>query len=311
MSTTPAIVPTRLSFGQRTRVALLRGVMLVFKLTTLFRRSPVPRGARSEHRYGDHRDQTLEVIDPVAGVPERAPVIYIHGGGWIAGKKELYTRDLYFLAERGHRVFNLEYPLAPENPHPGVLRSLLKALDWIVERHPEVTEAHFMGDSAGGNLVTMLGLLSHNPELIRDVDPNASPRTAVSCISIISIYGVLDRLSWIRNGFPLASAMLESYAGKAAFEVQVLPELAITPMDLKFDAVPPTYLCAGTEDELCDSTRMFGEAIKGSVNEVQLEIFTGEKHGFFNMSWRPASQKMREQILAFTARHQPAPNAGA
>ncbi|MCP4037675.1 MAG: alpha/beta hydrolase [bacterium] len=305
MSTSP-IAPTPLSPAQRLRVFLLRAVIALLKLITSFRKKPAPSSI-TQHRYGDHRAQILEVIPGKAGSPERAPIVYVHGGGWIAGKKELYTDDLYFLAEQGHPVFNLEYPLAPESPHPGILRSLLLALEWIREHHPEVTHAHFMGDSAGGNLVTMLGLLSHNPELIRDIDANAQSRTAVSCISIISIYGVLDRLSWIRNGFPLSGAMLEAYGGKAAFEEQVGPELAITPMDLKFDAVPPIYLCAGTKDELCDSTRILAERVEENGNEVQLEIFDGERHGFFNLTWRPASQEIRRQILAFAERHQPKP----
>ncbi len=35
-------------------------------------------------------------------------MIYIHGGGWIACSKELYTADLYFLAEQ-HGFFNLSW----------------------------------------------------------------------------------------------------------------------------------------------------------------------------------------------------------
>jgi len=298
-----SIAPRSIRLTQRFGVWFLRALMAVFKWSLPFRSKPPAPGPVTTHRYGDHPDETLQYIPRKPGTTLRTPVVYIHGGGWIAGKKELYTGDLFFLADLGHPVFNLEYPLAPENPHPAILRSLLRALEWIRENHPEIERAHFMGDSAGGNLATMLGLLSHNPELIRDVDPASMPQTALSCQSVVSLYGVLDRLSWIENKFPLSRVMLESYAGKAAFEPEVPPDLAITPMDLKFDVVPPCYLVAGSEDQLCDSTKRFAERLEGSANEVMLEIYEGEQHGFFNMSWREASQKMRAQVAAFLERH--------
>lgn len=306
-----AIQPTSLTLGKRFGVILLRAVMLIFKWTIRFRRVPPAPGPVTTHRYGEHRDETLQFIPRKPGSAEREPVVYIHGGGWIAGQKELYTGDLFFLADQGHPVFNLEYPLAPENPHPAILRSLLLALEWVRENHPEYESAHFMGDSAGGNLATMLGVLSRNPELIRDIDSSALPRTALSCRSVVSLYGVLDRLSWIENKFPLSRVMLESYAGRAAFEEEVTPDLAITPMDLKFDSIPPCYLVAGTEDQLCDSTRLFAERLEGRSSEVMLEIFEGEQHGFFNLSWRPASQRMRGQIVEFLKRHDASAAAGA
>ena len=110
-------------------------------------------------------------------------MVYVHGGGFIAGRMESYTRFLSFLAEAGHPVFNLEYPPAPENPHPGILRSLLGAMDWIEEHHPELGAFHLMGDSAGGNLAMMLGLLAANPGLIADVDPGARPGASPGCVA--------------------------------------------------------------------------------------------------------------------------------
>jgi acetyl esterase len=299
------IQPTSLSIGQRFGVVVLRIVMSLFKLTLRFRKQPKPPGPISLHRYGEHPDETLQYIPRKPGTPARPAVVYIHGGGWIAGKKELYTGDLFFLSDHGYPVFNLEYPLAPENPHPSILRSLLRALSWIRENHPECETVHFMGDSAGGNLATMLGTLCRNPESIREIDPSGTPRTALGCHSVVSLYGVLDRLSWIDNKFPLSRVMLEAYAGKAAFEEQVPPALAITPMDLKFDSIPPCYLVAGTKDQLCDSTRIFAKRLEGVSSEVVLSIFEGEQHGLFNTSWRPASQKLRVEVLEFLSRNDP------
>lgn len=302
---TRSIQPTSINLGQRFEVSLIRGAMGMFKLISRLRKHPTPPAPVSLHSYGEHRAETLQYIPRKPGSPERAAVVYLHGGGWIAGKKELYTSDLFFLADQGYPVFNLEYPLAPENPHPAILRSLLRALEWIRQNHPECESVHFMGDSAGGNLAMMLGLLSRNPESIREINPSGTPRTALGCHSVVSLYGVLDRLSWIDNKFPMSRVMLGSYGGKAAFEREVAPNLAITPMDLKFDSVPPCYLVAGTKDQLCDSTRIFAKRLEGETSEVLVGIFEGEKHGFFNFSWRPAYQQLRAEILDFLLRNDP------
>jgi acetyl esterase/lipase len=282
------------------RVWALRVVVRVFfGLSQLRRRPARPPGALTLHRYGDHPAENLESIEPRPGSPRRSPIVYIHGGGWIAGRKESYTRYLSFLGEVGHPIYNLEYPLAPENPHPGILRSLLRALDWIHEKHPEVEGVHLMGDSAGGNLVMMLGLFATNPELMTAVDPERKTGFPIRCKSVVSLYGVLDRLSWIEDGFPGADVMLRSYAGEAAFEPEVGPELAITPMDLDFTAAPPTLLAVGTEDQLHRSSLIFAERLAAGPGKVVLKEYPGEGHAFFNLGKTHSDDELGADILEF------------
>jgi acetyl esterase len=301
------IPPTPISLGQRAGVSTLRALMAIFKLSTSLRSHPTPPGTISFRDYGPHRDERLEYIPRLPGSPERAAVIYIHGGGWIAGKKELYTSDLFFLAEAGHPVFNLEYPMAPENPHPGMLLCLLGAMRWIRHQYPEIVDGvHFMGDSAGGNLALMMGVLARNPHLIKDFDSGEGESSPGPCHSVVSLYGVLDRLSWLKNGFPGSRLMLDCYGGKAAFEQEVGPDLAITPMDLEFEAHPPSFLTAGTADQLCESSQICADRLRKGSGVVLHKEFAGERHGFFNFKGRSAYSELRSDILGFLAEHDPA-----
>ncbi len=286
-------------------VRLMRVVIpFVFWIGRLLRRPPKPPRGVSPHVYGSHDDERLEYIAARAGAPERAAVVYIHGGGWIGGRKESYTRFLSFLAEAGYPVFNIEYPLAPEHPHPGILRSLFQALDWIRDKHPEIGGYHVVGDSAGGNLAMMVGLLATNPPLLAHVDPLRS-ELPLRCHSVVSLYGVLDRLSWIEDGFPGAETMLESYGGRAAFEAEVGPELAITPNDLSFDAAPPTLLAAGTKDELCRSSQIFAQRLAAGPGKVVHKEYPGEAHGFFNFGRSRHDAELRADMLAFLEAEDP------
>ena len=298
----PVVEPRQANLTVRATRAL---VAVVFGATQLLRRPPRPPGAVTESAYGPDPAEKLELIAPRVGAPPRAPIVYLHGGGWIAGRKESYTRYLSFLAEAGYPIFNVEYPLAPENPHPGILRSVLRALDWIRENYPAYTGFHAMGDSAGGNLAMMIGLLAANPELVRDVDPERGEGVGLPCHSVVSLYGVLDRLTWIEDGFPGATNMLDSYGGQAAFEPSVGRELALTPLDLDFEIAPPTLLAVGTEDPLRRSSQLFAERLRKGTSRVVHEEYAGEAHGFFNLGRSKSDAQLRADIYDFLEAEDP------
>jgi len=298
-----ALSPTPLGLKRRIGLLAARLIMAFFVLLNRLRPAPSWSEGVSHHRYGADPAETLEHIPRKAGSPERAPVVFIHGGGWIVGNKELYTRELLVFAEAGHPVFNIGYPVAPENPHPGILLSLLDALRWIRREHPSFDAVHLMGDSAGGNLAMMLGILCHNPHLITDLNGDPTANAPLRCLSAVSLYGILDRLSWLRTGFPGADLMLECYAGLAAFEEQVGPDLAITPMDLDFESHPPSFLIAGEKDRLCESTRLCASRLAQGTGAVSSKIYAGEIHGFFSMSWRPHYAELKIDVLKFVQAH--------
>ncbi|MCH2171975.1 alpha/beta hydrolase [Myxococcota bacterium] len=293
--------PRTLRPTQRLGLLAWRTMMRTFGLLTGLRNRSL-RERISEHAYGPHPSERIERIEPSGESPSKTPVVYVHGGGWICGNKEMYSGELLFLAEAGYPVFNVEYPLAPERPHPHMLLSLLASLAWIREQYPETQEVHLMGDSAGGNLASMLGILVSNPGLILALDPAVSLNLP-EARSVVSIYGVLDRLSWIEEGFPGAALMMECYVGPEGLEAEIGPEIAVTPMDLEFEQLPPTFIGVGSKDQLAESSRLCAEHLAKNFEPVDYQVYPGEAHGFFNRSGRPACQALRRDILDFFAKH--------
>ncbi len=169
MSRATTSFQTPLSLSDRINVALWKNALTPF--FSFIGGIPAPRERVSELRYGDLKDEKLDIITPASGIPERVPVVFIHGGGRISGSKgRFYNLPLLGLADAGHRVFSLNYPLAPELPHPFALRSLLRALVTLKSQGHLSRGMHLVGDSAGGNLAVMLGLIIKNPALLRLVD---------------------------------------------------------------------------------------------------------------------------------------------
>jgi acetyl esterase len=93
-----------------------------------------------------------------AGLETPAPLlVYLHGGGWVAGSIETHDPFCRLLSEAGRTlILSVEYRRAPENRYPAALGDTLVALRWAFE-HAENYEADphrvsLGGDSAGGNL---------------------------------------------------------------------------------------------------------------------------------------------------------------
>jgi acetyl esterase len=287
--------PTPLNIGQHLSVA---GVRTFFGAVTgalrLLRGSP--RGWRTV-RYGLHRDEILDVRR-VEG-RTRSPVVFYHGGGWMMGTKDFYSHDLCFLGEAGFPVFNVEYPKAPEHPHPWILRSVLKSLAFVRKSFDDGAAVHVMGDSAGGNLAVMAAILAGNPEFIPAVDPDFDAATLPKILSATSIYGVMDRGTCLGTGLPGGHTMIEAYGGSGCLGETVDAAHAITPMDLAFANHPPCFLGCGDKDIVLPSTHIYAARLAEAGHPATVRIYPNATHGYFNFPEGKTKMQSQQDIAAF------------
>jgi acetyl esterase/lipase len=86
-----------------------------------------------------------------------AALLFLHGGGWVAGSLETHDGVCRRLAEAsGRTVFALDYRLAPEHPAPAALGDARACLDWLIAQADALgidpARIAVAGDSAGGSL---------------------------------------------------------------------------------------------------------------------------------------------------------------
>jgi acetyl esterase/lipase len=288
---------THLDLVERFGVGVWRHALV--PMFGILRGGSAPEGRVRELRYDAHADAVMDLY-AASATPARSPVVFIHGGGWISGSKgRFYHRPLLGLADAGHPVYSVNYPLAPESPHPGPLRSLLGALA-VLRREHGVERVHLAGDSAGGNLATMLGFVLESSELMRKV--NGSPSfdgPLPQVLSVASLYGVLDRTSWLEDGFPSARLFLKSYAGAGALEPGCTPEVPITPMDIpSLITKTPTFIGVGTKDKLARSSRIYAEHLGAQGAPVTYKTYDGADHGFYCFA-EPQGDALRADVCRF------------
>jgi len=99
----------------------------------------------------------------VPGADPARRLLWIHGGGWVAGTLAGYRHQVEALSRvTGMAVLAVDYRLAPEHPYPAGLDDCVTAWMWLLENGPggpgAPGVAMLAGDSAGGNLTFALML---------------------------------------------------------------------------------------------------------------------------------------------------------
>lgn len=265
-----------MTFKDKAGVFFWRKMMM--PLISIIGGKKYPLGKVKEFSYGSLIDEKLDFIAPSTSSKKHIAIVHIHGGAWIAGSKgNFYSKPLMKFSNAGYPIFSLNYPLAPEQQHPYLLRSLLKAFVWIKKNYPEYDTIHLIGDSAGGNLAMMLGIYLSNPELLKILDTlNANEMPKIK--SIVDIFGVNDRISWIEDAFPSAKLFNKVYV-----ENTTTPNIPLFPMDFKhIENLPPLFVVGAGNDKLLRSSKIWAEHIGKSFKDVQFKIYEGAAHGFFS-----------------------------
>jgi acetyl esterase/lipase len=149
--------------------------------------------------YGVHPEtgQLLlaDLWQPPAGVARsRLGVIYVHGGAWRMGEKDMGTGWIFRrLASQGHVIMDIDYTLAPASDVPGMVQDVKRAVIWLkrngVEYGVDARRIVLMGASAGGHLALLAAYTANDPVLQPD---GSAVDTALR--GVVSFYGPADFL---------------------------------------------------------------------------------------------------------------------
>jgi acetyl esterase/lipase len=219
---------------------------------------------------------SVRVHRPSGPASTRPGVLWIHGGGYVAGAASMDDRLARTTAEKtGALVASVEYRLAPEDPHPAALDDCFAALEWLATRD-DVDQRRIVvvGISAGGGLAAALSLRW------RDAG-------RIDLAGQVLVYPMLDDRTVPRStatsarGWPPEDNAFgwRSYLGREPGDEGVSPYAAPARCD-DFSHLPPTWIGVGSADLFHDEDVDYAMRLRDAGVPTQLEVVAGAFHGF-------------------------------
>jgi len=233
---------------------------------------------------------------------DQQPVmLYFHGGWFNAGSLETHDTPLRQLTNLTQStIISVTYRLAPEHPFPAGLNDCVFATKWIIENATLLrinpNKIIIAGDSAGGALAATV-----------------TRKFREKVMAQLLIYPVTDNAlnspSWMefQNG-----PLLNLKGGIQAWD-WYLPTAAdrnnpdaIPLLADDLEALPPTYIAVAEYDPLKDEAIQYAEKLNVKGVPIQLKLYEGTTHGFFQMGGLINEAKtLMQDLAAFINRYTP------
>jgi acetyl esterase/lipase len=108
--------------------------------------------------YGSHERQKLDLYEPQEPNDAKKAVVFIHGGGWETGSKNLHRFIGRSWAQRDCVVAIPNYRLAPDFNYPDQMEDVSGSISWLRNNHEGFDGEIFLaGHSAGAHLASLVG----------------------------------------------------------------------------------------------------------------------------------------------------------
>jgi len=243
-------------------------------------------------------DFDVRIVRPQGSTGLLPVVLYMHGGGWILGSwitHDLLTRRLAVGANAA--VAFVEYSRAPEAKYPVQIEQCYAAARWIMEQGAgsgfDTTRIAVAGDSAGGNMSTVLALMAKRRGDVRFVHQSLYyPMTDATAEDSESLrkfkdgpYGSAEGLAWFWSSY-LAS-------GESRSDIFVSP-LRATLSDL--EGLPPALVIVDENDALRDQGETYANKLRDAGVPTTCVRFNGTIHDFMRLNALRDSESTRAAI---------------
>ncbi|RKT54804.1 alpha/beta hydrolase [Saccharothrix australiensis] len=228
-------------------------------------------------------------------------LLWMHGGGWTLGDiEENEVANRRVCRDAGVAVASVEYRLAPEHPYPAAPDDCYAVLSWLVangSRHGvDASRVAVGGEGAGGNLATVLALLSRDrggprlsaQVLVCPVTAHPDDEGLASYVDCAEGYGTsAESMRFFFRQYPSSPDDLA--------DPYLLPSRA---PDLT--GLPPALVLTAEYDVLRSEGERYAERLAKAGVPTTLKRYDGQIHGFYGRyTDLPASAVSHSDVVAF------------
>lgn len=224
---------------------------------------------------------------------KKLPVmLYIHGGGFVAGDKAYREAHCKWVAHMGFFAISVNHTLAPKAQFPEPLQQLVKAMNWVADNaekyNLDLNNVTVSGDSAGGYFAGELIAASLSDEMCDTLGCDRPKYKFNGAVLNCGIYD-LEAVFSAKILFDLGNKIILDFAGIPASEIKNYPFLkecaSINYVSSEFPATFVThakkdFFCGGQAQSLCKKLEECG---------VYFEEYGSEKFGdnhCFSLTWK-------------------------
>jgi acetyl esterase len=239
----------------------------------------VPKGVSMQRDLSyapGNRDALFDVFTP-ANVRNPVPaVVWVHGGGFVAGSRSDLSNYLQILAARGFVTFAIDYTLAPTARFPTPVRQANTALAYIIANaqrfNIDPQRIFLAGDSAGAQIAAQSALVISDPDHARriGVEPGMSRESLRGLVLFCGPYDPTS-LNFEGSFADFMRTVIWSYIGTRDPRDARVRQMSVTPHVTA--AYPPTFISVGNADPLAPQSLALAKALREQGVEVDALFF--------------------------------------
>lgn len=223
----------------------------------------------------DFENFTACMITPVDVDHNEDILIYIHGGGFVAGNID-YAKGFgsVLASELKKKVFCVAYRLAPEFKYPAAFDDCMEAYDYILEKGYREENIILIGESAGGGLI--LSMIYRLKEMNRKLPAGLIPISPWTDLTMSSTSFEINR----KKDPSMDKKRLLNFAKHYISESDNVHSPFISPLYGEFTDFPPCIIFVGGDEVLLDDSRRVYQKLIDNNNEASIVIAKGMWHAY-------------------------------
>lgn len=269
------------------------------------------RMERIQHRFPPAADDVLRgdtwVVAPGREIavrlyrpgPGRKPgILYLHGGGWVAGSLATHDGACAALARDADAVVaSVHYRRAPENPFPAPNDDAYAALAWFAARSDaldvDARRIGVAGDSAGAHLALGLAIEARD---------RGAPPLAMQLLVYPVVEPAFDTPSYLAHANSPALPRADMIAYWRAYLPDGGGDARAVPTRDSLRGLPPAHVVVAELDPLHDEGVLVADRLRASGVRATSAVAGGLPHGFLRAAPYVASARAAQAALGAAAR---------